>query len=116
EGARATLAGVSSEYADLADRMLRQAKRSRGLIDSHLRESYGSDVDSLYYYVMNMKRFAVRLSELGLDASVRDIRERVERAVAEFTDEERRPIVEEPRAALRVLAPVVVRLAARYQD
>src|SRR5579862_8967622 len=53
------LLGEAVYYMDLADRMVRRAKASRGLIDMHLAESYGADVDSLYYYVMNMKRLAV---------------------------------------------------------
>lgn len=85
-GAEERIAGVCREYLDLADTMLRLAKRSRGLIDTHLRDSYGPEVDSLYYYVVNMRRFAVRLDELGLRETVRDIRDRVERAVAEFGD------------------------------
>lgn len=84
DDAAATLVAVSNEYSELADQMLRRAKRSHGLIDAHLRESYGPDVDSLYYYVVNMKRLAVRLDELGLAPSVRNIKERVDRAVDEF--------------------------------
>ena len=61
EGAAERLLGISTYYMDLADRMVRRAKASHGLIDAHLAESYGPDVDSLYYYVMNMKRLAVRL-------------------------------------------------------
>jgi ribonucleoside-diphosphate reductase beta chain len=80
DGAAARLAGVSVDYLDLADRMLRQAKQSRGLIDAHLRDSYGPDVDSLYYYLVNMKRLAVRLDELGLTSAVREIGNRVDRA------------------------------------
>jgi hypothetical protein len=103
------LVAVATEYLDLADRMLRRAKASRGLIDTHLRESYGTDVDSLYYYTVNMKRLAVRLDELGLADAVRDIRSRVERAVDEFTDADRRPIVQDPGRLSRALGPVVLR-------
>jgi ribonucleotide reductase beta subunit family protein with ferritin-like domain len=110
-GAEERLLEISTEYMDLADRMLRQAKRSHGLIDAHLRESYGPDVDSLYYYVMNMKRLAVRLDELGLQAGVRDVRDRVARAVAEFTDERRQLIVEEPSFVFRRFGPYLLRFA-----
>jgi ribonucleotide reductase beta subunit family protein with ferritin-like domain len=111
DAASTRLTAVAAEYMDLADRLLRQAKRSRGLIDAHLRESYGPDVDSLYYYVMNMKRLAVRLDELGLREAVLSIRERVDRAVAEFTDASRRPIVEEPGFLFRAVGPSVLRFA-----
>jgi hypothetical protein len=112
-GAQARLATVCREYLDLADTMLRRAKRSRGLIDAHLRESYGPDVDSLYYYVVNMKRLAVRVDELGLRDTVRDIRARVERAVAEFTDPDDNPIVRDPGPVARTVLPAVTRLARR---
>ncbi|MDE3189906.1 MAG: hypothetical protein KGL94_03705 [Acidobacteriota bacterium] len=111
--AEATLAAVCTDYLDLADRMLRQAKRSRGLIDAHLRESYGPDVDSLYYYLVNLKRLGVRLDELGLREIVRDIRARMEHAVAEFTDDNRDPIVEIPGYATRVFGRVAISLARR---
>jgi uncharacterized tellurite resistance protein B-like protein len=111
--AEATLTAICSEYVGLADTMLRQAKRSRGLIDAHLRESYGPEVDSLYYYLVNMKRLAVRLDELGLREAVRDIRSCVERAVAEFSDEARNPLVDQPGLVARTLAPVVFGLARR---
>src|SRR5205085_4537660 len=55
DGAAERLLAVCTGYMDLADRMVRRAKASHGLIDAHLAESYGPDVDSLYYYVMNMK-------------------------------------------------------------
>lgn len=113
DGAAARLTAVATDYMDLADRMLRQAKRSHGLIDAHLKESYGPDVDSLYYYLVNMKRLAVRLGELGLGDAVRDLAGRVERAVDEFTDERRRPIVDEPPFAYRVLGPALSRFARR---
>jgi hypothetical protein len=82
----APVANFASEAGnlDLADRMLRRAKASRGLIDAHLQDSYGPDVDSLYYYAMNMKRLAFRLNELGLHDGVRDIGRRVNAAVAEY--------------------------------
>lgn len=105
------LANVATEYLDLADRMLRQAKASHGLIDNHLKESYGTDVDSLYYYTVNMKRLAIRLGELGLAATVRDIRSRVERAVDEFTDADRRPIVVEAGPLARTLGSTLLRVA-----
>jgi len=115
EDAPDRLTAVTTEYMDLADRMLRQAKRSHGLIDAHLRDSYGPDVDSLYYYVANMKRLAVRLDELGLAEAVRDVRSRVDAAVDEFTDGERRPIVDEPGRFARRLGPVAVRVARRLR-
>ena len=111
--AEATLTTVCRENLDLADTMLRQAKRSRGLIDDHLRESYGADVDSLYYYLVNMKRFAVRLDELGLRDTVRNIRDRVNHAVAEFTDDADNPIIDQPGRIARILAPTALRLAKR---
>jgi hypothetical protein len=110
-GAAATLAVVCREYLDLADAMLRRAKRSRGLIDAHLRESYGPDVDSLYYYLVNLKRLAVRLDELGLRDSVRDIRERVNRAANELTDGHGSPIIEEPGYLTRLLQRPALNLA-----
>jgi hypothetical protein len=112
-GAEATLANVCKQHLDLADTMLRRAKRSRGLIDAHLHESYGPDVDSLYYYLVNMKRLAVRLDELGLRETIHDIGSRVERAVAEFTDNAGNPIVDQPGPATRTLAPVLFKIAAR---
>jgi hypothetical protein len=115
ETAPARLGSVVTEYLDLADRMLGQAKRSRGLIDAHLRDSYGPDVDSLYYYLVNMKRLAFRLGELRLGDAVRDVRERVERAVAEFTDEQRRPVVVEPGPVVRTLGPAALRLAHKLR-
>lgn len=113
EGAVELLLATCREYCDLADRMLRQAKASRGLIDAHLAGSYGPDVDSLYYYVVTMKRLAVRLDELGLREGVLDVRRRVEAAVAEFTDSRRDPIVEEPGRVFRAVGPYVLRFALR---
>ena len=110
DAAPSRLLAVCREYLDLAERMLRQAKTSHGLIDAHLAESYGDDVDSLYYYVMNMKRLAVRLDELGLADGVRDVKRRVDRAVAEFTDAEGRPIIDEPSRLLRTFGPTLLRL------
>jgi hypothetical protein len=110
EGAAERLSSLTTEYMDLADRLLREAKRSHGVIDAHLRESYGPDVDSLYYYVMNMKRLAVRLDELGLRDCVLDVRRRVDGAVTRFTDADRRPIVETPNVLLRKLGPRILRL------
>jgi hypothetical protein len=115
ENAAETLLGVCREYTDLADKMLRQAKASHGLIDSHLAESYGPDVDSLYYYTMNMKRLAVRLDELGLRDGVLDVKRRVDAAVAEFTDENREPIVEAPSLFVRTVGPRMLKAAALLQ-
>jgi hypothetical protein len=110
EEAAARLTGLVTEYMDMADGLLRDAKRSHGVIDAHLRESYGPDVDSLYYYVMNMKRLAVRLDELGLRDCVLDVRRRVDIAVTQYTDDERRPIVETPNVLVRKLGPRLLRL------
>jgi hypothetical protein len=98
-------------YMDLADRMVRRAKASKGLIDLHLSESYGPDVDSLYYYVMNMKRLAVRLDELGLREGVLDVKRRVDATIAELSGEDGEPIVETPSRWLRVLGPRMLKLA-----
>jgi hypothetical protein len=111
EDAAERLLGISTFYMDLADRMLRRAKASRGLIDAHLAESYGPDVDSLYYYVMNMKRLAVRLDELGLRDGVLDVKRRVDAAIAELTGEDGEPIVETPSRLFRLVAPRMLRLA-----
>ncbi len=111
EGATARLLGVCREYLDLADRLLRQAKASRGLIDAHLAESYGPEVDSLYYYVMNMKRLAVRLDEFRLHAGVAEVKRRVEIAVSEFSDEQGEPVVDVPSRLLRTVGPPMLRLA-----
>jgi ribonucleotide reductase beta subunit family protein with ferritin-like domain len=111
--AEAELTAVCTEYIDLADAMLHQAKRSSGLIDAHLRESYGPDVDSLYYYLVNMKRLAVRLDELGLRRAVSHIRTSVERAVGEFTDDANHPLTQQPGLVARTLAPAVIRVAKR---
>lgn len=110
-----TLTSVCREYLDLADMLLRRAKRSHGVIDAHLRESYGPDVDSLYYYLVNMKRLAVRLDELGLRDAVRDIGRRVERAVSEFADEGDAPILDRPGLIARTLAPAMLKLAKRLR-
>jgi catechol 2,3-dioxygenase-like lactoylglutathione lyase family enzyme len=85
------------------------------LIDAHLRDSYGPDVDSLYYYAVNMKRLAVRLDELGLTEAVHDIRSRLDRAVAEFTDNHGRPIVDEPGRGFRTVGHTAFRLAQRLR-
>jgi hypothetical protein len=98
-------------YMDLADRMVRRAKASRGLIDMHLAESYGPDVDSLYYYVMNMKRLAVRLGELGLRDGVLEVKTRVDAAIAELSGDDGEPIVETPSRWLRIAGPRVLKLA-----
>ena len=110
-GATERLLGVCGDYMDLADRMVRQAKASRGLIDAHLAESYGPDVDSLYYYVMNMKRLAVRLDELGLRDGVLEVKRRVDAAIAELSDEHGDPIVQEPGRLLRLVGPKMLRFA-----
>ena len=111
EGAAERLLAISTDYMDLADRMVRRAKASRGLIDAHLAESYGPDVDSLYYYVMNMKRLAVRLDELGLREGVLEVKRRVDAAIAELSGEDGEPIVETPNRLLRLVGPKVLRLA-----
>jgi len=105
------LLGRSTFYMDLADRMVRRAKASRGLIDAHLAESYGPDVDSLYYYVMNMKRLAVRLDELGLRAGVLEVKRRVGATITELSGDDGEPIVETPSRILRLVGPRVLRLA-----
>src|SRR5437879_1756877 len=111
EGAAERLLAISSEYMKLADRMVRRAKASHGLIDAHLAESYGPDVDSLYYYVMNMKRLAVRLDELGLRDGVLEVKHRVDAAIAELSGDDGEPIVETPSRLLRMVGPKVLRLA-----
>jgi hypothetical protein len=111
EDAAERLLGISTFYMDLADRMVRRAKASHGLIDAHLAESYGPDVDSLYYYVMNMKRLAVRLDELGLREGVLEVKRRVDAAIAELSGEDGEPIVETPSRLLRIVGPKVLRLA-----
>jgi hypothetical protein len=111
EGAAERLLAVSTGYMDLADRMVRRAKASRGLIDAHLAESYGPDVDSLYYYVMNMKRLAVRLDELGLREGVVEVKRRVDASIAELSGEDGEPIVETPNRLVRLVGPKMLRLA-----
>jgi hypothetical protein len=111
EGAAGRLVAVCSEYMELADRMVRRAKASHGLIDAHLAESYGPDVDSLYYYVMNMKRLAVRLDELGLREGVLEVKRRVDATIAELSGEDGEPIVETPNRLLRLVGPRVLRIA-----
>jgi hypothetical protein len=111
EGAAERLVGISSYYMDLADRMVRRAKASHGLIDAHLAESYGPDVDSLYYYVMNMKRLAVRLDELALREGVLEVKRRVDAAIAELSGEDGEPIVETPNRLVRLVGPKVIRFA-----
>jgi len=110
-GAAERLLGICTEYMDLADRLVRRAKASRGLIDAHLAESYGPDVDSLYYYVMNMKRLAVRLDELGLREGVLEVKRRVDAAIVELSGEDGEPIIETPSRLLRLLGPRLLRLA-----
>jgi hypothetical protein len=111
EDAAERLLEISTFYMDLADRMVRRAKASHGLIDAHLAESYGPDVDSLYYYVMNMKRLAVRLDELGLRDGVLEVKRRVDAAIAELSGEDGEPIVETPSRLLRIVGPKMLRLA-----
>jgi hypothetical protein len=111
EGAAERLVAICVENMDLADRMVRRAKASRGLIDAHLAESYGPDVDSLYYYVTVMKRLAVRLDELGLREGVLEVKRRVDAAIAELTGDDGEPIVETPNRLLRLVGPRMLRLA-----
>ncbi len=111
EGAAERLHDTCSYYMDLADRMVRRAKASHGLIDAHLAESYGPDVDSLYYYVMVMKRLAVRLDELGLRESVLEVKRRVDASIAELSGEDGEPIVETPNRLVRLVGPKVLKLA-----
>ena len=111
ESAAERLLGISTYYMDLADRMVRRAKASHGLIDAHLAESYGPDVDSLYYYVMNMKRLAVRLDELRLRQGVVEVKRRVDATIAELSGEDGEPIVETPNRLLRIVGPKVLKLA-----
>ncbi len=111
EGAAERLLAICTEYMDLADRMVRRAKASHGLIDAHLAESYGPDVDSLYYYVMNMKRLAVRLDELGLREGVLEVKRRVDASIAELSGEDGEPIVETPNRLLRLVGPKMLKLA-----
>ena len=111
EGAAERLLGICSDYMDLADRMVRRAKASRGLIDAHLAESYGPDVDSLYYYVMNMKRLAVRLDELGLREGVLEVKRRVDATISELSGDNGEPIVETPNRLLKLVGPRMLRLA-----
>ena len=111
DGAAERLLAVCTGYMDLADRMVRRAKASRGLIDAHLAESYGPDVDSLYYYVMNMKRLAVRLDELGLREGVLEVKRRVDAAIAELSGKNGEPIVETPNRLVRLVGPKMLRLA-----
>jgi hypothetical protein len=111
EGAAEQLLATCSYYMDLADRMVRRAKASRGLIDAHLAESYGPGVDSLYYYGMVMKRLAVRLDELGLRDGVLEVKRRVDASIAELSGEDGEPIVETPNRFIRLVGPKVLRLA-----
>jgi len=111
EGSAERLLEVSRHYMELADRMVRRAKASHGIIDAHLTESYGPDVDSLYYYVMNMKRLAVRLGELGLREGVLEVKRRVDAAIAELSGEDGEPILETPNRLMRIVGPKVLRLA-----
>lgn len=114
EGAAERLLTVCSEYMELADRMVRRAKASHGLIDAHLAESYGADVDSLYYYVMNMKRLAVRLDELGLREGVLEVKRRVDASIAELSGDNGEPIVETPNRLLRLVGPRMLKLAGTF--
>jgi hypothetical protein len=111
EGAAERLLATCSYYMELADRMVRRAKASRGLIDAHLAESYGPDVDSLYYYVMVMKRLAVRLDELRLREGVLEVKRRVDASIAELSGEDGELIIETPNRLLRLVGPKVLRLA-----
>jgi hypothetical protein len=111
EDAAERLVAISSYYMELADRMVRRAKASHGLIDAHLAESYGPDVDSLYYYVMNMKRLAVRLDELALREGVLEVKRRVDASITELSGEDGEPIVETPNRLVRLVGPKVIRFA-----
>jgi hypothetical protein len=111
EDAAERLLATGSYYMELADRMVRRAKASHGLIDAHLAESYGPGVDSLYYYVMVMKRLAVRLDELGLREGVLEVKARVDASIAELSGDDGELIVETPSRLLRVVGPRVLRLA-----
>ena len=111
EEAAERLLDLAVYYMDLADRLVRRAKASRGLIDMHLAESYGADVDSLYYYVMNMKRLAVRLDELGLRAGVLEVRKRVDATIEELSGTDGELVVETPSRWLRIVGPRVMRIA-----
>jgi hypothetical protein len=91
--------------------MVRRAKTSHGLIDIHLAESYGPGVDSLYYYVMVMKRLAVRLDELGLREGVLEVKRRVDASISELSGEDGEPIVETPNRLVRLVGPRVLKLA-----
>jgi hypothetical protein len=111
DGAAERLLATGSYYMDLADRMVRRAKASHGLIDLHLAESYGPGVDSLYYYAMVMKRLAVRLDELGLREGVLEVKRRVDASIAELSGENGEPIVEMPNRFVRLVGPRVLKLA-----
>ena len=65
---------------------------------------------------MNMKRLAFRLNELGLHDGVRDIGRRVNAAVAEFTDAEGNPVVQQPGPVFRTVGPTVLSLARAYHQ
>lgn len=79
---------ISAEYLDLADKMLGYAKSrlTGGLIDHYLAKGYGPGVDSLYYYFVNMTRFARRLDKLGLPQGAAEIFRRMEQAKEKYTD------------------------------
>jgi hypothetical protein len=111
EGSAERLLTMANDYMDLADRMVRRAKASRGLIDAHLAESYGPDVDSLYYYVMNMKRLAVRLDEFGLREGVLEVKNRVDETIAELSGADGQLVVETPNRLLRLVGPKMLKLA-----
>lgn len=90
------LTKVSLEYLDLAEDMFVRAKNTHGLIDNYVQNAYGPGVDALYYYVTNLQRLAVRLSQLGLGEAVAEIQRRVEWAIEIYTDKAGEPIVENP--------------------
>jgi hypothetical protein len=91
------LLAISRQYMDLADKMLGKAKSrlNGGLIDRYLANGYGSKVDSLYYYMFNMHRFARRLDMLRLNEGVNDINRRMQLAQQKYTDQGE-PIIREP--------------------
>jgi len=60
---------------------------------------------------MCMKRFAVRLDELGLREVVLELKRRVDATIAELSGEDGEPIVETPNRLVRLVGPKMLRLA-----